>query len=89
MKAYLPDDYIRSHQLTFAVDTFCFGIFMFELVCARYNTFLFLIIMLKKGIITVQFRGLARSPSHIPKDVNNPHRMNIRELMMSSQVREK
>ncbi len=39
MKAYLPDDYIRSHQLTFAVDTFCFGIFMFELVCARCTTF--------------------------------------------------
>lgn len=34
-QAYLPEDYIRSHQLTAAVDTFCYGIFMFELVCAK------------------------------------------------------
>jgi serine/threonine protein kinase len=30
--AYLPDDYRRNHQLHPAVDTFCYGIFLFELV---------------------------------------------------------
>ncbi len=38
-QAYLPEDYIRSHQLTVAVDTFCYGIFMFELVSARSPSF--------------------------------------------------
>jgi serine/threonine protein kinase len=32
---YLPDDYMRSRELTPAVDTFCFGIFLFELVCGK------------------------------------------------------
>lgn len=32
---YLPDDYKRSRQLTVQVDTFCFGIFMFELVTGK------------------------------------------------------
>ena len=34
-QAYLPIDYIRSRELCPAVDTFCYGIFMFELVCGR------------------------------------------------------
>lgn len=34
-QAYLPDDYMRSRELCPAVDTFCFGIFMFELVCGH------------------------------------------------------
>ena len=34
-EAYLPEDYIRNHQLSPKVDTFCFGIFLFELVTAR------------------------------------------------------
>ena len=29
---YLPDDYKRNHHLQYAVDTFCFGIFLFELI---------------------------------------------------------
>uniref|UniRef100_A0A0K2U2G1 non-specific serine/threonine protein kinase n=1 Tax=Lepeophtheirus salmonis TaxID=72036 RepID=A0A0K2U2G1_LEPSM len=32
---YLPDDYIRSKQLSPAVDTFCFGIVLFELITAK------------------------------------------------------
>ncbi len=59
-QAYLPEDYIRSHKLGPEVDTFCYGIFMFELVSAR-------------------------SPSMIPP-VNNPHRMNVRELMLAANV---
>ncbi|TRY79309.1 hypothetical protein TCAL_06053 [Tigriopus californicus] len=39
-EAYLPEDYIRSHELTPAVDTFCYGIFMFELVTAKSPSFL-------------------------------------------------
>jgi serine/threonine protein kinase len=31
----LPDDYIRSRHLTAAVDTFCYGIFLFELVTGK------------------------------------------------------
>ena len=31
-KAYLPDDYVRSYQLHPAVDTYCYGITLFELV---------------------------------------------------------
>ena len=34
-QVYLPLDYIRGRELCPAVDTFCFGIFMFELVCGR------------------------------------------------------
>ena len=30
--SYLPDDYCRSHQLTTQVDTFCYGMLLFELV---------------------------------------------------------
>ena len=30
--SYLPDDYCRSRQLTEQVDTFCYGILLFELV---------------------------------------------------------
>ena len=33
--SYLPDDYVRSRHLTAAVDTFCYGIFLFELVTAK------------------------------------------------------
>jgi len=29
---YLPDDYKRNHHLQYTVDTFCFGIFLFELI---------------------------------------------------------
>lgn len=32
---YLPNDYRRSHELTPAVDTFCFGILLFELVSGK------------------------------------------------------
>eukprot|EP00095_Tigriopus_kingsejongensis_P002451 snap_masked-scaffold380_size190731-processed-gene-0.26 protein:Tk02451 transcript:snap_masked-scaffold380_size190731-processed-gene-0.26-mRNA-1 annotation:"low quality protein: serine threonine-protein kinase pelle-like" len=38
-EAYLPEDYIRNNQLSPAVDTFCYGIFMFELVTARSPSF--------------------------------------------------
>ena len=31
-KSYLPDDYCRSRQLTEQVDTFCYGMLLFELV---------------------------------------------------------
>ena len=33
--AYLPLDYVRSRHLTPAVDTFCYGIFLFELVSGK------------------------------------------------------
>lgn len=29
---YLPDDYKRNHQLHWSIDTFCYGIFLFELI---------------------------------------------------------
>ena len=35
--SYLPDDYVRSRQLTEQVDTFCFGIVLFELVSFKYS----------------------------------------------------
>jgi len=38
-QVYLPDDYIRSRQLTAAVDTFCYGIFAFELVSGKSPSF--------------------------------------------------
>ena len=38
-QAYLPEDYIRNRQLAPAVDTFCYGIFLFELVSARSPSF--------------------------------------------------
>jgi len=34
-QVYLPDDYIRNRKLDAAVDTFCYGIFMFDLVSAK------------------------------------------------------
>jgi len=34
-KAYLPDDYQRSYQLHPAVDTYCYGITLFELVTGK------------------------------------------------------
>ena len=37
--SYLPEDYIRSRHLTFAVDTFSYGIFLFELVSGRPPSF--------------------------------------------------
>ena len=33
--SYLPLDYVRSRHLTLAVDTFCYGIVMFELVSGK------------------------------------------------------
>ncbi len=38
-QAYLPEDYIRSKELAPAVDTFCYGILMFELVCGKSPSF--------------------------------------------------
>ena len=32
---YLPDDYLRNFQLHVAVDTFCYGITLFELVTGK------------------------------------------------------
>ena len=36
---YLPDDYKRNHELHFGVDTFCFGIFLFELATGKSPSF--------------------------------------------------
>ena len=35
--SYLPDDYMRSFQLHPAVDTFCYGITLFELVTGQFK----------------------------------------------------
>ena len=35
--AYLPDDYVRSYQLHLAVDTYCYGITLFELVTGQFT----------------------------------------------------
>merc|ERR1711956_201426 len=32
---YLPDDYRRSFDLKYAVDTFCYGMFLFDLVTGK------------------------------------------------------
>jgi interleukin-1 receptor-associated kinase 1 len=32
---YLPDDYRRSYDLKYAVDTFCYGMFLFDLVTGK------------------------------------------------------
>ena len=36
--SYLPDDYCRNRQLTEQVDTFCYGMFLFELVRISYKS---------------------------------------------------
>ena len=36
-QAYLPDDYVRSYQLHPAVDTYCYGITLFELVTGQFT----------------------------------------------------
>ncbi len=35
-RIYLPDDYVRNNQLTAEVDTFSYGIFLFELVIPSF-----------------------------------------------------
>jgi len=36
---YLPDDYRRNYDLKYAVDTFCYGMFLFDLVTGRSPSF--------------------------------------------------
>merc|ERR1711971_819403 len=36
---YLPDDYRRNFDLKYAVDTFCYGVFLFDLVTGRSPSF--------------------------------------------------
>ena len=67
-RVYLPNDYIKSGQLNVFVDTFCFGIFLLELVTGHSPAFI---------------PRNEDYPSR-PGDPVNPHLENIRELMLES-----